>query len=276
MSNEINPFEFDAVIKKLRDYCYSQGFTECYTSSKLGIMAACEDVKTLATYAYNGKLWPLPQSQQMHLEEVILKNPSMKGCFTVGTSFRNEPNPVAGRHDKIFPMFEFEGFGDQNDLIAFERGLLEALGYGPADSFPEVEYCEIAKKYGVEELTHDHEEQLYREYGPVCILKNFPEHTDPYWNMNRRDDGIAQKVDIILSGQECFGSAYRSTDIAQMRENFFRIDGGRYSDTLFTQFSHTRVLAELDEYLKFDFKPRFGAGIGLTRLIRSMKKENLL
>jgi len=31
------------------------------------------------------------------------------------------------------------------------------------------------------------------------------------------------------------------------------------------------VEAELEEFLKFDFFPRFGAGIGLTRLARAWK-----
>ena len=37
-----------------------------------------------------------------------------------------------------------------------------------------------------------------------------------------------------------------------------------------------RVLKELDEFLAHDFMPRFGGGIGVTRMISGMKKAGLL
>ena len=46
----------------------------------------------------------------------VLDHPEEKGYFCVSTSYRNEPNPVEGRHDKIFPMFEFDK--DTNRYIA--------------------------------------------------------------------------------------------------------------------------------------------------------------
>jgi hypothetical protein len=53
------------------------------------------------------------------------------------------------------------------------------------------------------------------------------------------------------------------------------MDGG-YADKLFELFGKERVEAELDEFLSHDFFPRFGGGIGLTRLGRAwelLKKE---
>ena len=35
-----------------------------------------------------------------------------------------EPNPVPGRHDVIFPMFEFEFKGDMNELMELQKELL--------------------------------------------------------------------------------------------------------------------------------------------------------
>lgn len=276
MGTLIDPIDYHTVIQKIREYCLDQEYIECNTTSKLSILSSCEDVRTLATYNFIGKLWPLPQSQQMHLEEVLLTHPNLKGVFTVGTSFRNEPNPIEGRHDFSFNMIEIEAFGDQQNLINVERGILEALGYGPKDSFPEGNYEDIAEKYGVKELTHEHEHMLYRDYGPVFILKNFPENTDPFWNMNRSNNGISEKVDIILSGAETFGSAFRSSDPEMMRHHFNTIDEGRYRDTLYSYFGRDRVEKELEDFLKLPFKPRFGMGIGMTRLVKSMKKEGLL
>jgi hypothetical protein len=47
---------------------------------------------------------------------------------------------------------------------------------------------------------------------------------------------------------------------------------------LFELFGKERVEAELEEFLKFDFFPRFGGGIGMTRMARAyelMKQEQL-
>jgi hypothetical protein len=49
-----------------------------------------------------------------------------------------------------------------------------------------------------------------------------------------------------------------------------------YSKTLYNQFGRERVNGELDDFLKFDFFPRSGGGIGITRLISSMEKEGLI
>ena len=44
------------------------------------------------------------------------RNPETPGFFCVSTSYRQEPNPVAGRHEVIFPMFEFEMHGGVDEL----------------------------------------------------------------------------------------------------------------------------------------------------------------
>ena len=51
------------------------------------------------------------------------------------TTCRNEQNPIPGRHKLIFPMFEFELKGDINDLINFEKELLEELGFGKSKKY---------------------------------------------------------------------------------------------------------------------------------------------
>ena len=46
----------------------------------------------------------------------------------------------------------------------------------------------------------------------------------------------------------------------------------KFSTTVYLE----RTNAELDEYLQFDFFERCGGGIGVSRLMRSMKTENLI
>jgi aspartyl/asparaginyl-tRNA synthetase len=138
--------------------------------------------------------------------------------FCITTSYRNEPNPVEGRHDKIFPMFEFESHGDMGDLMNLESGLLHHLGFG--EGFPAVKYEEASKKYGVSELEYDEEEALCRDNGNVVFLTDFPQRTHPFWNMKHSGGGIYNKVDVIMHGMETIGSAERSCDTYEMRKQF--------------------------------------------------------
>ena len=85
-------------------------------------------------------------------------------------------------------------------------------------------------------------------------------------------DGTSKKIDVILGGMETIGSAERSTDIDQMRDTFHTITDGAYSNLLYELFSKDRVEAELEEFLKFDFFPRVGGGIGMTRMIAALDK----
>jgi len=61
-----------------------------------------------------------------------------------------------------------------------------------------------------------------------------------------------------------------------MREEFHTISDGEYSGLLYKLFSKERVEKELNEYLSLDFTPRFGCGIGMSRVIDAMKAAELL
>ena len=272
----INSEKFNQVVKKLRTFFWSKNFVEVHTQNRLSILAACEDPFNVQTFEYANKTWPLIQTGQMWLEYEILKNPDVAGYFCLTTSYRMEPNPVPGRHDIIFPMFEFEFKGDMNELIELQKELLVYLGYDKS-SFYVNNYKSIAEEFSTTELEHEHEERLYKEKSPVAFITDFPEFTSPFWNMMRnKDDDTSKKVDVILSGMETFGSAEREIDKDIMRDRFNTIMEGSYRDKLFELFGEERTLGELEEYFQLNFIKRSGCGIGLTRLIKSMDLENLL
>ena len=274
----IDTQEFNAVVQKLREFFTNKGFLEVHTQNRLSILAACEDPSTISTYSYAGQVWPLPQTGQMWLEYEMLRHPDRApGYFCVSTSYRNEPNPVAGRHDLIFPMFEFEMKGGMEEMLKMEKELVEHLGFTTQDKMTEVDYEETAAKYGVDELEHEHEEKLCEENGPVVFLKDFPVRTSPFWNMKLHDDQKrSKKIDVLLWGVETIGSAQRSTNRDEMRKQFYSISDKGYSKILFSQFTKDRVERELNDFLSFNFFERSGGGIGMTRLIRAMKKSNLI
>ena len=266
---------YSKVINKLRDFCLSKGFVEVHTQDRLSILAACEDPDTVATYNYMGEVWPLPQTGQMWLEYELLTKPELPGVFCVSTSFRNEPKPVPGRHKLIFPMFEFEIKGGIKELRKFETELLAHLGFGKSKNFHFKTYDELKKFYKTNELTHKHENKMEKDFGPIVFCQEFPVYTSPFWNMKKKGAKHAHKIDVIMHGHETIGSAERSSNVEEMKNGFYTISEGKYAQKLFDLFGKTRVEKELKDFLKMDFIPRSGGGIGVTRLINAMDKAGL-
>ena len=89
--------------------------------------------------------------------------------------------------------------------------------------------------------------------------------------MKHAGNDIYNKVDVIMYGMETIGSAERSSDAGEMREKFYTVSDGKYSNLLFEKFGKDRVIKELDEFLEHDFFPRYGGGIGITRLMSALK-----
>ena len=262
MTSLIDPKEFTDAVTELRSFFLSKNFYEVHTQNRLSILAACEDPETVASYNYGGNIWPLPQTGQMWLEHELLSNPSAEGFFCVSTSYRAEPNPVPGRHETIFPMFEFEMKGGVEDLKQMEIELCKYL------ELPELEietYDDWSNKFNVKELDHEHEKQI-----DTGMITDFPEWTSPFWNMARNNDGTSKKIDVILGGMETIGSAERSTDKEQMRDTFYTISDGQYAQLIIDLFGRSRVEKELEDFLSFDFFPRSGGGIGVQRLMSAL------
>ncbi len=289
MTSLISPSDFTNITSLLRQFFLDRNFLEVHTQNRLSILAACEDPTTVATYQYSGQTWPLPQTGQMWLEYELLTRPEIPGCFCVSTSYRQEQNPTEGRHELIFPMFEFESPGNFNDLLNLENDLCTYLGfkcdherasYDDLD-FPGGMYQSVLAKFTGPELDAGHEEKLYQEYGDVFFLTNFPESTSPFWNMkiggtDIKGNKLANKCDVIMGGMETIGSAERATDVQEMKEQFYTISNGEYAELLFNLFGKDRVELELFKFLSYDFFPRYGGGIGVTRMISAMKRAGLI
>lgn len=274
----VNPLEYNFVLKKLREFFNDRmGFIETpvhYPS----VMAACENPFNVGLFHYRGLVWALAQTGQMHLEYELLKQPQAQGYYCVSVSYRDEADPEEDRHDFIFPMFEFEGHGGIKELKELEEDLLVYLGFGNKKNYKTIDYKDAVAHFNLpadSEITSKYEMQLYKDFGPVVFLMNFPEYTSPFWNMNRVGD-IAEKIDVILYGMEVFGSAKRSCNPAEMRSRFFSISDGKYAEALFSKFSKKGTLEELEDFLSLSFIPRNGGGIGTTRLIQKMKEAGLM
>ena len=263
-----NTKTYHELVQKMRNFFLQKGFYEVPTQSRLSILAACENPHSIATFEYQGEVWPLPQTGQMWLEYELLQNPNWNGVYCISTSYRQEKNPIPGRHSLIFPMFEFESKGGMNELIQLEKDLLLHLGF--EDQIVEVNYDDVCEEYGgVPILENEHEQKMWEEKGNIISLQNFPIRTNPFWNMKHNSNNIFNKIDVILYGQETIGSAERSCDKNEMKHNFYTIEDGKYCEKLFELFGKERVEKELEEFLSLNFFSRFGGGIGMTRLARA-------
>ncbi len=264
----MEPKIYNNISHHLRRFFEGNGFIEVPAQSRLSILAACEDPTTVVSFVFDGQVFPLPQTGQMWLEIELLKNKDVQGVYCQTTSYRNEPFPIKGRHDKIFPMFEFESIGNVDDLKKLGRDLLDSLGFGESKT---VSYETVCQDYDIDTIGWEDEKNMQKKYGDVIFLEEFPLRTHPFWNMKHLGGNIFSKADILLFGMETIGSAERSVDKEEMRKYFMSISQGEYARLLFHQFSEARVLRELDEYLSLPMIPRYGGGIGLTRLARALK-----
>lgn len=269
----MNVEQYNYLVDKLRLFFKQQkGFVEIPTQSRTSILAACEEPATVATYKIGNTLWPLPQTGQMWLEYELLTNPTVPGVFCLTTSYRDEPHIIEGRHQRIFPLFEFEAKGTIAELRALETELLIFLGFAKPVSR---QYEEMCEQYGVSTITAYEEEKMYAQAGQAILLEHFPHRSSPFFNMKRTGNGLYNKIDVLLCGMETIGSAERSCNAQEMREDFMTISDGMYAARLFDLFGKERVMGELDAYLELPMIPRFGGGIGMSRLARAMEHLGL-
>ncbi len=278
----IDPQDFDKIISKLRHFFLQNGFIETFPQPKLTILAACEDPKTIKSFEFGGKLYPLPQTNQMNLEEELMKDDTINGLFCLTASYRDEPAPILGRHKTTFPMFEAEHKGDYEHLIQTISRCCVDLGLiDNTKDIPIFTYDELCDHYNVDDLEAEHETLMWEEYGDVVAITYFPERTSPFFNMKQDNIGengekLSKKVDFIICGQETFGCAEREINVETMRKNFHTISDGEFSKLLFDKFGEKRVTEELEEFLELPMIERWGFGLGISRLLRAMKIKKII
>jgi len=312
---DVTTLEFNYLIRKIREYCYSRRLLEACVQHRKSYAAMCEDphnVMEIKRKTSDGEIEtiPAPQTGQMQLEREMQyfiergwgdifegKDPKCLGFFALNYSYRNEDreDPLDGdsgeelpRYRRQFPMFEVELACDFEGLIEFIRGLLKHLGF-PVHLAKRGRWVETARRLGVKDIDHEAERRLGEET-PIFFLTHFPlekvdefESTDPFWNMKRdpKDPRLVLKVDVILK-QEVLGCAERSDDTDDMMKRFFSQGGGSYHRRLFEiagdgdyEKGKKKVMAELKDYWSRPFRVRSGFGCGWTRLVSAGRQQKI-
>ena len=269
------PEEYDIVLNKLRLF-FREGknFIEIDSQKDLTILSACENPHSLVKFDFANSSYSQPQTSQMRLEHYLLNNPKWLGCYSITTSYRDEKEEdmIEGRHLRAFTMFEVESHGDFGILLKTLEDLLRYLGFTTPKH---LEYQEMANLFETKTIEANHEIAI-NKIDKVAFLKNFNKESNPFFNM-KQDNDKYKKCDVLLDPVgETIGCAERSCNVEEMKYNFLNQSHGDYALTLFKKFGEERVMAELDEYLKNKFFPRWGFGLGMMRLISAMKHQNLL
>ena len=60
-----------------------------------------------------------------------------------------------------------------------------------------MKYEEVCEKYSSDEVHHDEEQQLEKDYGSVVLITDFPKRSNPFWNMKHKENGYYNKINVI-------------------------------------------------------------------------------
>ena len=85
-------------------------------------------------------------------------------------------------------MFEFESHGTISELFQFEIDLLKYLGF--ENNFHSYDYNSLSKHYDIKELTSIEENAMEKDFGNIVFINQFPEYTNPFWNMSKNNNGL--------------------------------------------------------------------------------------
>lgn len=153
MYKHIQPCNFNHYVRKIRSFFYKKKFIEIHATGIQNIIGSNQYIDKKLTYKdFNNNFWPLFQNNDILLEDILLNNKNIDGCFTISTTYELNKNQI-----EIKPLFEFAGKGDINNLLNIQKSLLQYIGFEK-------------NKYIRNPVTQQYENNIYND---------FPELMDP-------------------------------------------------------------------------------------------------
>ena len=270
--------------KAMRDYLYSNNFTEIHTPKLIG--AASESGSEVFKVKYFDRDAYLAQSDQFYKQMALAGG--LDKVFEVGPVFRAE-NSNTNRHATEFTGFdlEFAYIDSYEDVMSLEEDLLIAgltavkEQYGskieeifgkevivPTKPFPRIKlkdlYQKLHDKYGFDIPTEDvgdmnaeAEKLTYKlaqeEYNSeFMFIVDYAATKRPFYHM-RDENGKLQGYDLIWRGTEITSGAQREHRYDELVKN--ANEKGLGEDVKFYL-----------QFFKYGCPPHGGFGIGLDRL----------
>lgn len=283
----------DRVLKALWQWADGNDFQYRPTPRIVTATGACENVDTLWDVGSSnvpGQYF-FAQTGQLYLEMGLAEVPR---AFTMGSSGRAE-SEIDHRHLREFTLFEVEGRGGFDDLVATIKSLFAAIdrvsiewGAPPiASRLSVIRYAEaleilgLGRDYWGEDFSHAQEIELCK-HGPV-LLTHHPDPQPPYGPLPKLEkffnmkptpsaDGnraTVQSCDLLLPvAGESLGGAVRIHDSAILERRLQR------SGMFATLKRRGLGLAQFSDYLEhMEAKghligEHFGFGVGIDRVVQ--------
>ena len=278
---------------------------------------------------YNKNYLSLLQSNKLCLDQYLLNNSEVKGCFSINMDY---PKYTINQNKENSLKLDFAGKGNIYDLIDTKKNLLDyfrfprlnpgyfnkknysesfsrdysgkhpdvrefsSIRWNKAASIPgmdsivinkdkhkhknnfyEGNYVALTKMFGVEKLENEHLNALSKKFGTVFFVKNTPLQHNLEWNSKyNRDSKISKNGFVILDGIKCIVSGENSCSSIEMRELFHNLDNGKFKDLLYDKYTKQVIDAELNDYLKQNFFPRYTGSIEVESLVNVLDNNNLI
>ncbi|RDJ31007.1 MAG: aspartate--tRNA(Asn) ligase [Crenarchaeota archaeon] len=266
-----------AVLKSIRDYFYSQNFSEINTPKM--IATATEGGAALFAIFYYNKEAFLAQSPQLYKEQLTM---SLEKVFEIAPIFRAEPSRTNRHLAEAISIDLEEAFVDYNDVMNRIEDIIKASVKAVKefastnedveftipeipDSIPRYSYDELVEKMQKAGAKTEWGDDLYpsnlKKIGlsGFYFIKDWPMAPKPFYVKASKDNPkISESFDLMFGDLELSSG---STRIEKRHE-------------LVERMKNKGMKAEAFEYhLKaFDYgvPPHAGCGIGLERLMMAL------
>ncbi|KAF6242710.1 aspartate--tRNA(Asn) ligase [Nitrosopumilus sp. b1] len=266
-----------AVLKSIRDYFYSQNFSEINTPKM--IATATEGGAALFAIFYYNKEAFLAQSPQLYKEQLTM---SLEKVFEIAPIFRAEPSRTNRHLAEAISIDLEEAFVDYNDVMNRIEDIIKASVKAVKefassneeveftipeipDSIPRYTYDELVEKMQKAGAKTEWGDDLYpsnlKKIGlsGFYFIKDWPMAPKPFYvKASKENPKISESFDLMFGDLELSSG---STRIEKRHE-------------LVERMKNKGMKAEAFEYhLKaFDYgvPPHAGCGIGLERLMMAL------
>lgn len=233
----------------MEKYLIEQEYIKIYPSLLTSITGACEQINTMFTLDFFGKLGFLTQSSQLRLEKASFYHEKV---YCIINSFRAEPS-IDTRHLCEFNLTELEQRGDLSNLMVSVENTIKSgvdyvlnknekelhiLGRNTKElenfKIDRISYEDAIKllnysgypelQFGMD-LKHEHEMRLTQLLGAVFCTE-YPEEIK-FWNMKGscKDPRVVMSADLLLpKSGESGGMACRETKRDILEQKLIKSD----------------------------------------------------
>jgi hypothetical protein len=245
-----------ALVETVLKILNQQGFSEPKQTTARNVLEV-KDPKTLRFTNTRLGLVMVPQTARVRLQEQLLAPNTFRGVFC-----RSDDEST----------IEFALKEGADTLLTFLKTLSSRL-FGRIPT--QLTYDDVTTHFAAPDINESIETQIGQEW-PCCIITDFPERSDPFWNVKRIGGeparGCFAQFELFARGHRVVSSAELSCNPTEMRDRFENMQGGEFKKGVLGKL-RDEFSARFDQYLRNKFKPISGGTIDIIKLANALKKK---